>query len=82
MNKEDDTKTLYSQIILPTVVFNLKADSVNWTFAVDKSRSESYFARFLDHNKVNLWNSIYSFVNLLLKLVKYHKIHWKNCLIL
>lgn len=52
MNTEDNTKTLYNQVIPATTVFNLKADTVNWMMGNEKNSYDSYLARFKSQDQV------------------------------
>lgn len=53
MNTEDNSKTIYNQILPPRTVFNLKSDTVNWTLENEKNNSDSYLARFKNYDQVN-----------------------------
>ncbi|XP_058807194.1 E3 SUMO-protein ligase RanBP2-like isoform X2 [Phymastichus coffea] len=53
MNNHQQTKTLHNQLITPTLVFNLKDDSINWT-SVDLK--EKYLARFYDFTLASVFH--------------------------
>ncbi|OXU29741.1 hypothetical protein TSAR_012326 [Trichomalopsis sarcophagae] len=55
MNTEDNSKTIYNQIVPPRTVFNLKSDTVNWTIENEKNKPDSYLARFKNYDQASLF---------------------------